>query len=82
MQKWEHCELVMDAYSAKYFLIFYSANNRTSVTIQRDKSKGDSSHGDARRRIIAEVGFQGWEMVGSSVTNVRIESLYFKRPLP
>ncbi len=38
--------------------------------------------GDALARAIAELGEEGWELVGAVNTDAKVHCLYFKRPKP
>lgn len=81
MQLWEYAELGYDYNGGFHYLIMYHPTHTQVIELKRDKNLGDKTHADARRRTIAELGRQGWEMVSSHAGSPYGETLYFKRPL-
>jgi hypothetical protein len=83
MQKWEYCAIAgvhasipeADLYALFPTLQIFSKEG----TKYKEISKDDP---DDLGKIIADLGEQGWEMVGcGSVGNGGTHALYFKRPI-
>lgn len=81
MQRWEYAELQYDFNGSYYYVIFFKVTGSSVVDVKQDKKLGDKSHSDARRRAIAQLGLDGWELVSSHAGSPYLETLYFKRPL-
>ena len=77
MQKWEYC----GASIYHQTLTFFTPNGPKEEKIKREKAKGDRSDWDAIHRRIAEIGLEGWELVGM-FGGAPHYTYYFKRPLP
>ncbi len=78
MQTWEYCRITSTL--NEYHLVFFNSTGTKVVRIVQDKTKGDRSDVDAYHRRVAELGIEGWELVGVSNEGA-IQYLYFKRPL-
>jgi hypothetical protein len=84
MQKWEYCVVSGIGRSADHrrFDTHYpcfsrlTSNGVESVTDFKNRPRGVSEW-DAVAQLIAQLGDEGWEMVGADAA-----SLYFKRPKP
>jgi len=83
VQRWEYCAIVLG--EAQWWVAILSARapGYSEIKIQQDKSKGDTSRQQALYRTIADLGSDGWEMVGEWVDpNIAQGKLiFFKRPL-
>jgi hypothetical protein len=77
MQQWEYCRLT--GYNDPV-LSFYRLDGVMSMPIKRDKARGDKSEDDARVRYIAELGHDGWELVGVAFQDPFNHQMWFKRP--
>ena len=76
MERWEYCLVHFGIHR----LIQFTPNGRQDVDLKRDKSKGDRSDYDAAERAIAQLGLEGWELVGASSGGVAWpEVFFFKR---
>ena len=82
MHKWEFAELGYDYNGSHHFLIIFKTSDSQVLELKRDKNLGDKTNADARRRMMAQMGLQGWELVSSHAGSPYVETLYFKRPLP
>ncbi len=82
MQKWEFAELGYDYNGGYHYLILFKTSGSEVLDLKRDKNLGDKTNADARRRMMAQLGLQGWELVSSHAGSPYVETLYFKRPLP
>lgn len=79
MQKWEYATL---SYAdSRYHLATCGVAGGPVNTLKPDKSKGERTDGDVKRRAMAQLGCDGWEMVGCDSSSPYNETLYFKRPL-
>ena len=80
MQKFEFC--IVDIYYR--FLITFTSNGWKEVRLKKDKKLGDQNDYDAAARAIAQLGLDGWELVGGASAEGRgINSiLYFQRVVP
>ena len=85
MQRWEYASLdivvtnpggLFQVTSAR--LILFQYPKAKVIHIQPDKSQGDKNVAEAAFRILAQMGLDGWEMVGAQGEHI----LYFKRPIP
>lgn len=81
MQKWEYCRLLYDAGTRDYWELRYQPTGSASHRIKRDAAKGDADDTAAWWRTIADIGLEGWEMVGAYQDTGGSHHLYFKRPL-
>jgi len=81
MQRWEYAELGYNVTSGHHYLIIFRPDNSEVLEIKRDKTQGDITDADARRRMIANLGLEGWELVNAIPSDPSHETLYFKRPL-
>lgn len=81
MQKWEYC--VIDGFQGgmTYYPRCYRLTDKgfEFVSDFKDRPK-DVSEQDAVGRFIAQLGDEGWEMVGAGVTGDFMHRVYFKRP--
>jgi hypothetical protein len=83
MQKWEYCRLSNRYNDEPFVLTFYRPTGVAEVQVKRDKSKGDHDDNDGRARCLAQLGLDGWELVGVLAHAYYPQSPYmwFKRPL-
>jgi hypothetical protein len=72
MQKWEYCYI--DRYMAH--VRNFTPGGPSDAQIRADGAMGDQTVDDAIARLVANLGLNGWEMVGYDV-----KGIYFKRPL-
>jgi hypothetical protein len=82
MQKWEYCAVVgVRRFNHKLDPSFPGVWHFTELGIQATQIKGPEA--DEVAKTIAQLGEQGWEMVGAGSTGEgSFHILYFKRPLP
>ncbi|MFH2040104.1 MAG: hypothetical protein ABIJ65_11790 [Chloroflexota bacterium] len=80
MQKWEYCAITGILHSGRNLSLNYPAIWRfTKTGWDKTDIKGDEMNLVAKN--IAELGEQGWEMVGTGpLDEGRAHILYFKRP--
>ena len=79
MQKWEYAMITFR--DGSYYLVLCGVTGNMESPVKVDKSKGDKLPRDAKRRTLAQLGREGWEMVGSDSSSPYDETLYFKRPI-
>jgi hypothetical protein len=79
MQKWEYA-WITEVDPRTWGLIFYKVSDTVKIRITQDKARGDKSVDDALLRTVAQLGLDGWELVGTSGENAKM--MFFKRPLP
>ncbi len=82
MQKWEYAELAYDDDGSYHYLILFNTSGTQIINLTSDENLGARTRADARRRTMAQLGLQGWELANSYSSSPHIETLYFKRPLP
>lgn len=76
MQKWEYCELrqeIAQGVMHRQYILFYRAGE-----------PADEAPISNRENAIAQLGLEGWEMIGTSGDFTQDSSgfrLYFKRPI-
>ena len=81
MQKWEYCAIVgISRNNEKLFPYYPGIWHFTDLGIQA--SRIHSPEADEVAKTIAQLGEQGWEMVGAGNVSDNYHTLYFKRPLP
>lgn len=80
MQKFEFC--TVDLYYHR--LVTFTLTGWKEVRLKKDRKLGDQSDYDAAARVIAQLGFDGWELVGGASAEGRgVGSiLYFQRVVP
>jgi len=83
MQKWEYCVI----HGLSGTIMYHPRCDRMTnkgveyVTDFKSRPKG-ASEWDAVAQFIAQLGDEGWEMVGAGTTSDIVHSIYFKRPKP
>ncbi len=75
-QQWEYCEMDW----ADTMVRFYRPDGVQAERIRPEESKGDRTDRDAWRRTIAQLGLDGWELVGIR-DSAGGYHMYFKRPI-
>lgn len=81
MQRWQYCAIFangMDgrAMTPKFPTLYYFTDEGT----REEKIEGKEYH--ALGKIIAKLGGEGWEMVGTGdLAKTDAHAIYFKRPL-
>ncbi len=86
MQKWEYCEISgLRAGGLRYTeFVKLSAKGRQVVTaVNLSQTNDADKHREAQDTfacIIAQLGEEGWEMVGAGNISEGQHTLYFKRP--
>jgi len=81
MQKWEYCAIVNISTNNEKLSTYYPGIwHFTDLGIQ--VSRIHSPEADEVAKTIAQLGEQGWEMVGAGNTSNSFHTLYFKRSLP
>ena len=80
MERWEFCEV--DTFYHR--ILYFTPNGQKYTLLERDKNEGDRSDDDATARAIAQLGWEGWELVNGSWGEMRGEKafLFFKRRIP
>lgn len=81
MNKWEYC-LVAIWWSPtdKAYASFLAPSQIRFLDFKKDKAKGDEGNAHAALRYLAELGLDGWEVVGMTADGVRRDVL-LKRPI-
>ena len=76
--KWEYCRLedLLGSGFVAAKLIFFTAEGEKVETLPAVR---DSSQRDIVARRIAQLGDEGWDMVGTGVTGQGSHAVYFKR---
>ena len=84
MQKWEYCVVgpikELGGLPAGQYpkISYYTPEGRKGTQI-----KGDFGETEAIAKVVANLGCDGWEMVGcGSVNEATLHFIYFKRPIP
>ena len=72
MQQYEFCTVHMSA----CYLEWFTPNEIKRVAYHKDRARGDREDQDAIKRVIAQLGMEGWQLV-----NVSSDIYYFQRPL-
>ncbi len=75
MTRWEYCEVERE----QCLVRFYRPTGQRVVKLKIDRDKGDRNHWDATGRAIAELGMDGWELVG--LPDLSGRDWVFKRPV-
>ena len=80
MQKWEYCTIHGLGNKKTSFPHYYRLTDKgfEPVTDFRKRPKG-VSEADAVGHLIAQLGDEGWEMVGAGNVSESYHCLYFKR---
>ena len=78
MQQWDYASLT-DIGSHNWGLVFYKVSGTLTYRITQDKTRGDKSPDDPLLRTVAQLGLDGWELVGTEGENAKM--MFFKRPL-
>ena len=89
MQKWEYCSVQISWFgqnpTMKASWRHCATTGSKGGELSREKKMSDKDAWDAAYRLIAQLGLEGWEMIGISnygFTYERIDTHWFKRPLP
>lgn len=85
MQRWEYCHVFVEFGAKEFGFVRYGTAGDDRTRIRKDAAFGDEDTADTAQRLIAQLGLDGWEMVGGSDAFYGVGSarLYvFKRPLP
>jgi hypothetical protein len=79
MQKWEYCKIIrVENYFSYHPLLFrFTINGEEREDIP--KNPQGMGKDDAIARVIAQLGEEGWELVGVGRYD-QTHTLYFKRP--
>ena len=75
MQQWEYCVLAPAPTGQVVITLTYFRSNGGERQTFRAEDYGDGAM-NLWPKIIADLGMEGWELVG-----VNMDALYFKRPL-
>ena len=77
MPDYEYCELWWsDGYRPQ--LTFYKPQGAENITVGKDKAAENDDAWETLQRIVAELGFNGWELISASHHSA---GLLFKRHL-
>jgi hypothetical protein len=80
MQKFEYCAVYQIAQMGGWLTSVGMAYKEEFT--ERGATRLDIDHNpDALAKIIAGLGKEGWEMVGTGVVTEHYHALYFKRPI-
>ncbi len=77
MHKWDYCALINVYETADEELVGYGISYFTTDGVQKSKIKGSEV-----AQVVAQLGEQGWEMVGCGTIRGDRHCIYFKRPKP
>ena len=77
-EKWEYCRLedLLGAGFVAAKLIFFTADGEKIESLHADE---ESSQRNIVAMRIAQLGDEGWEMVGMGITGQGSHAVYFKR---
>ena len=88
MQKWEYCKLegvtffpVKVEMQHRLYLITENGLETLKDFSDLRNKNGEDLH-NAMGKAIAQLGNEGWEMVGAGTVGGQTHCLYFKRPKP
>lgn len=84
--KWEYCS-ILQIYQTQFcsLVTYRNPGPAELMVLERNKEKQDQSNHDTAGRMIAQLGLDGWEMVGVATGDfgygANASRLYFKRPI-
>lgn len=84
MRRWEYCHVFVGFGAETQKVVRYQVTGPAYTDVRKDEAYGDTDATDAAYRLVAQLGLDGWEMVGASDANqFGQQRLYvFKRPMP
>ena len=78
MQRWEYCTLWRRGGTpARLYLTVYGAAGPVDRELRPEEAAGERNLRDVWARTIAQLGWEGWELVAAGDTG-----FHFKRPAP
>lgn len=81
MQKWEYCRVSFG--DVVQHVVTLKPDHLEYRDLAREQSKDDPGGLSAMYRCIAQLGVDGWEMVGAAIDlGGEAEAVWMKRPLP
>ena len=80
MQKFEYCA-VYQVTQMEGWLNSVGMAYKSDFTEQGATRQDLDHHPDVLAKVIAKLGNEGWEMVGTGVVSQNSHTIYFKRPL-
>lgn len=81
MQKWEYCAISgLQGLQTSYPRMYLFTHNGMEIVADFKKRPKGVPERDAVGQLIARLGDEGWEMIGTGNIDEVMHCIYFKRP--